>query len=273
MSARGTASAGRLALALTVTGVLALSGCGTAADSHGRHAGQGAGHGAGPHAGHAARVPAAEQNPATATPATAPASGNPASGNPASGTPAATVPAEDGLTGTGSPAGTGRAAVGREDGPAGAGSFNDADVMFLQMMIPHNRQGAELAGLAGSRSARGTVKALAAAIAATQDQEAEAMAGRLERWRRPLEAEAHAHDAHGGLHVTGPEEAVALRRATGAAFDVRFLNVMVAHQHNAVEMARAEIRDGRHPEVVELARRIDLSRSAQIKAMLGELGS
>ncbi|GGK98516.1 hypothetical protein Ppa06_56840 [Planomonospora parontospora subsp. parontospora] len=256
VSARGAASVGRLALALAlaVTGVLALSGCGTEADSHGRHAG----HGAGPHAGHAARVPAAEQSPATA---------------PASGNPAATVPAEDGLTGTGSPAGTGRAVAVREDGPAGAGSFNDADVMFLQMMIPHNRQGAELAGLAGSRSARGTVKALAAAIAATQDQEAEAMAGRLERWRRPLEAEAHAHDAHGGLHVTGPEEAVALRRATGAAFDVRFLNVMVAHQHNAVEMARAEIRDGRHPEVVELARRIDLSRSAQIKAMLGELAS
>ncbi|GGL28509.1 hypothetical protein GCM10014719_32490 [Planomonospora parontospora subsp. antibiotica] len=246
INACGSVPVRRLALALAVTGVLALSGCGTAAASPGHHAG--------PHAGHAARVPAADPAPATAAPATTPAS-------------AGTVPASDG------PAGTGRASAGREGGRTGTGSFNDADVMFLQMMIPHNRQGVELAGLAGSRSARGTVKALAAAIAATQDQEAEAMAGRLGRWGRPLEAEAHAHDAHGGLHVTGPEEAGMLRKATGAAFDVRFLNVMVAHQHNAVEMARAEIRDGRHPEVVELARRIELSRSAQIKAMLGELGS
>jgi uncharacterized protein (DUF305 family) len=236
VSLRETVPLGRLTLALAVTGVLALSGCGTAAASHGHHA------------GHTVRVPAAA---------------------PASTTTASATTAPDS---TGS-AGTGRAATGRANGPAGTGSFNDADVMFLQMMIPHDRQGAELAGLADARSARSAVKALAAAIAVTQDQEADAMAGRLERWGRPLEAEAHAHDAHGGLHVTGPEEAEALRKVTGAAFDVRFLNVMVSHQHNAVEMARAEIRDGRHPEVVELARRIDLSRSAQIKAMLKELGS
>ncbi|WP_449061570.1 DUF305 domain-containing protein [Planomonospora algeriensis] len=243
---RGAVFARRLTFALAVTGVLALSGCGTAAASHGHHA------------GHAARVPAGQ--PASA--ATAPAS---------------TGRAETGGAETGG-AETGGAETGGANGsagtaPAGTGSFNDADVMFLQMMIPHNRQGTELAGLAGTRSARSAVKTLAAAIAVTQEQEAEAMAGRLERWGRPLEAEAHAHDAHGGLHVTSPEEAEALRGVTGDAFDVRFLNVMVAHQHNAVEMARAEVRDGRHPEVVELARRIELSRSAQIKAMLGELGS
>ncbi|GII05336.1 DUF305 domain-containing protein [Planobispora takensis] len=167
----------------------------------------------------------------------------------------------------------------RHAGPAAggtapaAGPFNAADVMFLQMMIPHDRQGAELATLAETRSARERVRTLAAAIAATQGDEVRIMAGWLRAWRQPPEAEPHAHDAHGGLHATSPEEAVALAELHGAAFDTRFLNVLIAHQHNAVDMARTEVRTGRNPQVMELARRIDRSRSEQIRQMLTELSS
>ncbi|GIH97625.1 DUF305 domain-containing protein [Planobispora siamensis] len=156
---------------------------------------------------------------------------------------------------------------------AAAGPFNAADVMFLQMMIPHHRQGAELATLAETRSTRERVRTLAAAIAATQGDEAQTMAGWLRAWKQPPEAEPNAHDAHGGLHATSPEEAVTLAELHGAAFDTRFLNVLIAHQHNAVEMARTEVRTGRNAQVVELARRIDRSRSEQIRQMLTELSS
>ncbi|MBG0826744.1 DUF305 domain-containing protein [Planomonospora sp. ID67723] len=156
---------------------------------------------------------------------------------------------------------------------ASSGAFNDADVMFLQMMIPHHRQGMEMAALAGTRSARDSVRTLAAAVGATQGDEAAVMTRWLEGWKQPLTAEAGAHDAHGGLHATRPEEITELAKLTGAEFDARFLNVLVAHQHNAVEMARTEIRTGRHPRVKQLARMIDQSRSAQIREMLGELAS
>ncbi|RFU42842.1 DUF305 domain-containing protein, partial [Actinomadura logoneensis] len=57
--------------------------------------------------------------------------------------------------------------------------------MFLQMMAPHEGQGAVLARLAdGSRGrpVRPEVARLAAAIASTQTTEARAMAARLRAW-------------------------------------------------------------------------------------------
>lgn len=155
--------------------------------------------------------------------------------------------------------------------PAAAGDGSAEDVMFLQMMIPHHRQGVEMAHLAATRAVRGEVRALAAAIEATERDEVQAMTGWLIGWGRTVTAEPHAHDAHGGLHVTSPAEIVALRAMTGAAFERRFLNVLIAHQSNAAEMARTEVRSGRNPEVKALAARIDRSRTAQVRQMLTTL--
>ncbi|MFB9722626.1 DUF305 domain-containing protein [Planobispora longispora] len=227
-------SRGCLALGIAAASVLAASACGADAASH---------HHAGPAPDGAAPAPGV----------TTPVAGG-------------TAPATD--DGTEADAATRPA---ESDTPAGV--FNAADVMFLQMMIPHHRQGAELAALAKARSAREPVRTLAAAIAATQGDEARTMTDWLRAWRQPLEAEPHAHDAHGGLHVTPAEEAEALAGLRGAAFDARFLNVLIAHQHNAVEMARTELKTGRNPQAVELARRIERSRSEQIRQMLAELSS
>jgi uncharacterized protein (DUF305 family) len=47
---------------------------------------------------------------------------------------------------------------------AGATAFNDADVMFAQMMIPHHQQAVQMAALADTRAADGEVKTLAGQI-------------------------------------------------------------------------------------------------------------
>ncbi|MFC4057297.1 DUF305 domain-containing protein [Planomonospora corallina] len=156
---------------------------------------------------------------------------------------------------------------------AAAGDVSADDVAFLQMMVAHNRQGMEMAGLVADRSAREDVKELAAEAGAAQRAEATAMARRLYGWDQPLTGGGHAHGDHAELHATGPEEITTLRRMSGAAFDTRFLNVFIAHQHNAVEMARAEIRTGRNPQVLDLAHRIDRSRSELIRRMLARLSS
>jgi hypothetical protein len=51
-------------------------------------------------------------------------------------------------------------------GSSTQGSFNDADVMFAQMMIPHHQQAVEMASLAETRTTDPEVKQLAAQIKA-----------------------------------------------------------------------------------------------------------
>ena len=111
---------------------------------------------------------------------------------------------------------------------------------------------------------------LAAAIDATQTSEVERMAGWLRAWGEPATAPdgEHAHADHGGMPVTGPEQIAALRKAHGVDFDRTLLNLLIGHQHSAVEMARREVNGGVNVEAVELARQIDKSRTAQIALML-----
>ncbi|MEQ4301795.1 DUF305 domain-containing protein [Plantactinospora sp. B6F1] len=176
------------------------------------------------------------------------------------------------------PAGTGGPDAAPAPAPTGStpasaapsGAFNDTDVMFLQMMVTSHGQGLALVRLAPGRAQREELKILAAAIDVTQEAEQRTMRTWLRGWGRSSTADpqAHAHADHGGLPVLGPAQLAALSRSSGARFETDFLNLLIGHQHNAVELARMETRSGIHPEVRELARRIDLSRTAQIDQML-----
>ncbi|MFD5830485.1 DUF305 domain-containing protein [Lentzea sp. NPDC060358] len=146
------------------------------------------------------------------------------------------------------------------------------DVMFLQMMLPHHRQGVEMAALAGDRAADGELRMLAAAIASTQATEADTMRGWLTSWGEPLTAPPDAHAGHGGLRRSDPGEVGRLAALRGREFDQRLLNVLIAHQDDAVQLARWEAGSGAHREVKDLAGRIEKSRTAQIEMMKKFLG-
>ena len=141
------------------------------------------------------------------------------------------------------------------------------DVMFLQMMIPHHEQGVAMAALAADRAASGDLRMLAAAIGSTQADEVGTMKGWLSSWGSPLEAPPDSHAGHGGMRRTKPEEMTRLQLLRGTEFDQRLLNVMIAHQDDAVQLARWESGSGAHEEVKELADRISKSRAAQIDMM------
>lgn len=157
----------------------------------------------------------------------------------------------------------------QEPAPA---TFNDTDVMFLQMMVPHHDQGITLVRLAKDRATTGEIKMLAAAIESTQATEAQSMSGWLRDWKQPSTAPADAHAGHGGMPETSGTELATLRRAAGTEFDRQFLNIMIAHQDDAIQLARMEIATGTNPHARDLADRIDRSRSAQIDQMLEFLG-
>ncbi|MDX8049735.1 DUF305 domain-containing protein [Lentzea sp. BCCO 10_0798] len=141
------------------------------------------------------------------------------------------------------------------------------DVMFLQMMLPHHQQGVEMVALAQDRAQNEELRMLAAAIAQTQAAEADTMKGWLTAWGEPLTAPPDSHTGHGGMRQSDPEEVARLTALRGAEFDQRLLNVMIAHQDDAVQMARWETSSGADSEVKDLADRIEKSRTAQIGMM------
>lgn len=154
--------------------------------------------------------------------------------------------------------------------PPPDGSYNDTDVMFLQMAVPQHEQGIEMARLATERATRPAIRDLAAAIAATQSDELAEMKEWLVAWNQPIayDPDPNAHAGHGGMHGSDPAVLEVLRDTPpGPDFDSRFLNLLTGHQHGAVELARMEEKDGRHPDARALASRIIKSRTAQIQQM------
>lgn len=164
----------------------------------------------------------------------------------------------------------GCAAAPAQPAPGGTAGkvYNDTDVMFTQMMAAHHAQAIEMVRLARTKSVREDVRTLAAAIDVTEADETKTMQVWLQSWSQPASAAADAHEGHGGAHGTNADDIAALATYDGAEFEQRFLNMLVAHQHNAVEIARMETGSGVNPGALDLAKRITDSRTAEIQQML-----
>lgn len=155
------------------------------------------------------------------------------------------------------------------------GEFNDTDVMYLQMMVAHHEQGLAMVRLAEKKARRAEIRTLAEAVDVTQTDEVKLITSWLTSWSKPTTVvhAPSAHAGHGGLPATGPQEMAALTNAKGAKFETAFLNLFLAHQHNAVEMAAMEAKGGANAEAKAFAERVKASRTDQIKQMLQMLNA
>ena len=163
-------------------------------------------------------------------------------------------------------------------------AFNNADVTFVQGMIPHHRGALEMAQLADGRAEDPRVIDLASRIEAAQEPEIETMTGWLEEWGEPVPEESDSStggmdhgDMGGGMDMGGmsEEDMAALEDASGAEFDRLFLEMMIEHHRGAVEMSETEMADGAYPDAVAMAEEIAESQTAEIQEMetlLSELG-
>ncbi|MER6511591.1 DUF305 domain-containing protein [Nonomuraea sp. NPDC001636] len=140
-------------------------------------------------------------------------------------------------------------------------SFNDADVMFAQMMIPHHQQAVEMADLAPQRAKDPEIKKLAADIKAAQDPEIQTMKGWLTEWGKPVPSGGMGHDMPG---IMSAEDMKKLDGAKGGAFDRLFAEKMIAHHEGAIEMARTEQASGVNPQAKELAKAIESTQQAEV---------
>jgi uncharacterized protein (DUF305 family) len=150
-----------------------------------------------------------------------------------------------------------------------AATFNDADVMFAQMMIPHHQQAIEMSTLAETLAQDPEVKQLAAAIKAAQQPEITTMAGWLAAWGRPTATPTDmGHGGHGGVSgMMSAEDMTSLGNARGTDFDRMFTQMMIAHHNGAIEMAQDEATNGANRDAIELAKTIIASQTAEVATM------
>lgn len=147
-------------------------------------------------------------------------------------------------------------------------AHNEADIQFAQGMIPHHQQAVEMAELAATRAANAQVKELAAKIAAAQAPEITIMTGWLTTWGAPMPSTEGGHDPHGGMPgMMSDADMAGLEKASGAAFDRMFLDLMIKHHEGALGMAAAEQQRGQQPEAKALAKKIETDQTAEIAQM------
>ncbi|MFD7974810.1 DUF305 domain-containing protein [Streptomyces sp. NPDC059071] len=156
---------------------------------------------------------------------------------------------------------------------ASAGAFNDADVMFAQMMIPHHEQALQMAKLADGRAEDAEIKQIVAAVEKAQDPEIQKMKSWLKAWGKP-ESAAGGHGGHAMAGMLSDADMTDLAAAKGKEFDRKFAELMIAHHEGAVEMAKTEQKDGKDPEAKKVADdvvRTQAAEIAQLKKILDRL--
>ncbi|MEU0170330.1 DUF305 domain-containing protein [Streptomyces iakyrus] len=154
---------------------------------------------------------------------------------------------------------------------AKAGNFNDADVTFAQMMIPHHEQALEMAKLADGRASDAEVKDIAKKIEQAQDPEIKTMKGWLESWNKPTAAESMPGMDHGGMDMgdgmMSDKDMDELKAMKGKEFDKMFAQMMIEHHNGAITMAKDEQKNGKNADAVKMAGDIVEGQSAEVKQL------
>ena len=156
-------------------------------------------------------------------------------------------------------------------GCGGAAAHNDADVAFVTGMIPHHTQAVAMSALATDRGASPQVKALATQISGAQEPEIARMQGLLTSWGLPAAPTTMAGGMSGMSGMMTDGQMQQLTASSGAAFDRMFLQMMTQHHSGAIDMARAELRDGAGADAKALAQSIIDAQQAEIATMSGLL--
>ncbi|MFL2002133.1 DUF305 domain-containing protein [Microbacterium sp. A1-JK] len=145
--------------------------------------------------------------------------------------------------------------------------FNDADVMFAQMMIPHHQQAVEMADMILAKDGIDeSVLALADEIKAAQQPEIEQLQGWLDEWGADGDTESMDGMDHGG-GMMSDEDMQSLDAATGAEASRLFLEQMTMHHEGAITMAQDEVDNGQNADAVALAQTIVETQTAEIATM------
>jgi uncharacterized protein (DUF305 family) len=150
-------------------------------------------------------------------------------------------------------------------------SYNDADITFLQGMVPHHQQAVEMSQLVPDRTDRTELQDLADEIIAAQEAEIAQMEQFLADAGEEPDADHMGGDMGGDMGgmsgMMTDEEMSRLADIEGTEFDLMFIDMMTEHHEGAIESAREVIADGENPEVRQLAEQIIDEQEREIAQM------
>jgi uncharacterized protein (DUF305 family) len=144
-----------------------------------------------------------------------------------------------------------------------SGNLSGADVMFLQMMIPHHEQAIVMSDLALKISKNSKILELANQIKAAQAPEILQM----KAWLAEVgagEDPGHSMDGMGGM--LSEQELETLSRSSGKSFEKLFLSGMIEHHQGAIQMVNM-IKNSSNLEIREFGEKIIKTQSAEIGLM------
>ncbi|MEE4331664.1 MAG: DUF305 domain-containing protein [Wenzhouxiangella sp.] len=154
-----------------------------------------------------------------------------------------------------------------------ASRYIEADVRFMQDMIPHHHQAVVMSRLVPDRTNRNELIEVADRILTTQADEIEFMQGWLaERGERVPDPTAHhhMHMSHDMAGMATPEQMAELEAASGDEFDRLFLTLMIKHHEGALTMVEdllAEQGSAYEPGLFDFTTDITTDQSAEIDRM------
>ena len=154
------------------------------------------------------------------------------------------------------------------DGQAG---YNDTDIHFLGMMVPHHQQAIDMSDvLLGSDVDDAKVRDLAQRIKDGQERENEQMRAWADEWGIEKDMEHHStHIANGMLHPEQLEQFEALR---GDELRTAFLEMMHFHHNHVIKMTQDEVDRGGYEPLREMAKEMIEVQTAEMGEMEELLG-
>ena len=163
------------------------------------------------------------------------------------------------LSGCAVPRQMGQEGMGMDPGTSTSADSNRADMMFVQMMIPHHEQAIEMSDLLSGKSgiSAGSMD-LAQEITAAQTAEIAQMKTLLDDW---------GVNSMGDMGMMSDDDMEALADAEGTDAERIFLTGMIDHHEGAIDMAEPEVANGQSAETVALATDIIRAQRIEIELM------
>ncbi len=200
------------------------------------------------------------------------------SGGPSTSTAAA--PAGDGprIVQPGAPGQAGRTFSATELEQVEGVSYTDADVRFMQGMIPHHQQALEMTALVRRHAATEAVRQMGLRMEISQRDEIAMMSTWLRERGQPVEMSGMGAMHHQRMGMLSPEEMEQLANARGTEFDRLFLEGMIRHHLGALDMVTELFNTSgaaQESTVFKFAEEVDADQLMEIErmqALLDQIG-
>jgi uncharacterized protein (DUF305 family) len=160
--------------------------------------------------------------------------------------------------------------------------YTEADVAFVQGMIPHHAQALVMTDLVADRAGRADLPLLAERMDVSQRDEIALMEQWLEDRGEEVPDASAGHDHGDGELMPGmltDDDLARLEAASGRDFDELFLLYMIRHHEGAVMMVAELLSSddgGQESDVFRLAQHIDSDQNVEIarmKSLLAEIAA